>query len=692
MALLGATALFLGAERKPAVGADVDWPAYGGATGSRYSELTQINAGNVARLKQVWRYELDAGGLQTSPLVVGRMLYGYTPNQTVIALDAATGALRWAFDAKTPSFQPARGLSWWSDGKDRRLLAGVKDALYALDPDTGRPILSFGDGGKIDLNKDLDRYDRHNVVFLTSPGVIYKDLIIVGLRTAEQKPAAPGSIRAYDVRTGKLRWIFHTIPHPGEPGYETWPAEAWKTGGGANNWAGMVVDAERGIVFAPTGSAVDDMYGADRRGDDLYADTLLALDAATGRLIWHFQGVHHDIWDRDFPSPPVLVTVRRGGKRIDAVAQTTKQGFVFVFERATGKPLFPIEERPFAASTVPGEHASPTQPVPLAPEPFARQRLTEDMLTTRTPQAHAFAVKAFAGMVSGGPYTPLQADKPTVVFPGFDGGGEWGGPAVDPRGVLYVNANDLAWTGSLSRTDPARAGSAGAATYQANCASCHGPDRKGSPPEFPSLVGIGERMGEKEIADLLTEGRGRMPAFPAIDDRKELLEYLRDPTASAEGRAPPDPAVTASQPAYRFRGYMKFVDQDGYPAVRPPWGTLSAIDLNTGRYLWRTPLGEYPELAAKGVRDTGSENSGGPIVTAGGLLIIGATTFDHQSRAFDPRTGKLLWRADLPYAGNATPITYKVDGRQYIVIGTTSQRSHGGPWGAAYVAFALPDR
>jgi quinoprotein glucose dehydrogenase len=662
--------------------------------GSHYSPLDQINTRNVSKLVPVWRSDAGMGGLQTTPLVIDRTLYAYRTDQQVIALDAVTGAARWTFDAGTPSGQPARGLTWWSEGSERRLFAGVKDALYALDPDTGKPIASFGDGGKVDLRKGLSEDGKDQQVYLTSPGVIYGDLIITGFRTAENKPAAPGAIRAYDVRTGKLRWIFHTIPRPGEPGHESWPADVWQTAGGANNWAGMVVDAKRGIVFAPTGSAVDDFFGGDRKGDNRYANSLLALDAATGKLLWHFQAVHQDIWDRDFPSPPTLVTVRQRGKTIDAVAQTSKQGFVFVFDRVSGKPLFPITERPFPASTITEESASLTQPAPVAPAPFARQRLTIDMLTDRTPEAHAAALKAFGEMTSDGQFVPLQLDKQTVMFPGFDGGAEWGGAAVDPDGILYVNSNDVAWSGALARYDPSKSYSPGASVYEAACAACHGPDRKGSPPDFPSLIGIGKRITEKEIIDLLVAGRGRMPAIPLPEEyRKPVIDFLLNEGASAEvsnrsevqGKANPDDGAP-----YRFTGYRKFLDIDGYPAVKPPWGTLNAINLNTGQYLWTVPLGEYPELAAKGLRDTGSENYGGPIVTAGGLLIIAATNADRQIRAFDRRSGKLLWRADLPFSGNATPITYMIDGRQYVVIATSGGRNSKGPQGSAYVAFALP--
>ena len=338
----------------------------------------------------------------------------------------------------------------------RRAFAGMRNRLYALDPATGQPIKSFGEGGYIDLRKGLNGPYKLQSIGLTSPGIIYKDLIIVGGRDPETHPAPHGDIRAYDVRTGALRWRFHTIPHPGEPGYDTWPKGAWKMAGAANNWAGMALDEKRGIVYAPTGSAVFDFWGGDRVGNDLFSDTELALDAETGKLLWYFQGVHHDIWDRDFPSPPTLVTVRRNGINIDAVAQTTKQGWLFLFNRVTGKPLFPIEERKVAQSTVPGEVTSPTQPVPLLPVPFTRQTVDESTLTNRTPAAHEAALLKELRTFSGGEqFAPGVLNQPTLEFPGVGGGAEWGGSALDPTtGVIYINANQVAYTTTLIRNNP----------------------------------------------------------------------------------------------------------------------------------------------------------------------------------------------------------------------------------------------
>jgi len=494
-----------------------DWPAYGGAPeNNHYSVLAQINRENVKRLSVAWTFDTqEQGGLQTSPIIIEGVLYGITPTQEVFALDASTGKPLWKFDSGTRGTQPDRGLAYWSDGQDKRILVGVMNFVYALDAATGKPIPSFGNQGRIDLRENLGREPASaQSVYLTSPGVVYKDLVIFGGRNPETLPAPPGDIRAYEVRTGKLRWSFHTIPHPGEFGYETWPKDAWKTSGAANNWAGMTLDPRRGILYVPTGSAAFDFYGADRVGDDLFANCLLALNAETGERIWHFQGVRHDIWDRDFPSPPALLTVKRDGKEIDAVAQTSKQGFVYLFDRTNGKPLFPIESRKYPASDVPGEVTASEQLLPTRPAPFARQLLTADLLTNRTPEMHRWALEKFKKFRSGGQFLPFTVGKDTVVFPGFDGGAEWGGPAVDAAtGIIYINSNDAAWTGSLA---PNTGENSPRAIYMSQCSVCHGEKMTGSPPAMPSLVAVGERLTPMQIGMTIKNGKGRMQGFPTF--------------------------------------------------------------------------------------------------------------------------------------------------------------------------------
>lgn len=678
---------------------NVDWRLYGGnETNSRYSALDQINRENVKNLAVAWTYDTgDAykdSEMQCNPLVVNGVLYGLSPKMRVFALDAATGKQIWSFDhyqgQPVLGKKRSRGMHYWENGEDKRLYLAVEQWLYALNATTGQPVESFGVKGRIDLREGLGRDVDTITVSVSTPGVIYKDLLILGSIVSEGLPAAPGDIRAFDLRSGKLRWQFHTIPHPGEYGYETWPPDAWKTLGGANNWSGLTLDAERGIVFAPTGSTSYDFYGANRVGDNLFANSLLALDAATGRRKWHFQFVRHDVWDRDLPSAPALVTVERAGKKIAAVAQATKSGHVWVFDRETGESLFPFEEIDVPASDVPGEVLSKKQVLPLKPAPFARQQFTEDMVTQRTPEAHADVLARFKTYRNGPQFTP-SSTQGTILLPGYDGGAEWGGQAFDPEtGLYYVNANEMAWIVKLVERKLSTGAPTGKSLYAANCASCHKEDLSGAPPEFPGLKNLSSRTTKEAVDHVIRAGRGRMPGFAHLRDLRiaAITRYLM----TGENMTLPDTADKASPffLKYNLDGYIRFEDPEGYPVITPPWGTLNAINLNTGEYAWKIPLGEIPALVEKGIKDTGSENYGGPVVTKGGLVFIAATNSDKKMRAFDKSTGKLLWEYTLPAAGNATPATYMVNGKQYVVIAAGGGK-WGNPSGGSYVAFALKE-
>ena len=690
--------------------ADANWPVYlGDAASSHYSTLDQINTRTIARLQAAWTFH--AGGMDTNnrsqiqcnPLIIDGVLYGTTPDLQLFALAADSGKELWRFD---PGALPGltkggvnRGLVWWADGADRRILYGNDHFLHAIDAATGQRVPSFGQSGSIDLRQDLGRDVRTLSLQSTTPGILFGDLLVLGMRLGEgPAPAAPGHIRAYNVRTGRLAWRFHTIPLPGEVGHETWPPNAYQYVGAANVWTGFAVDEKRGLVFCPTGSAAFDFWGGNRIGQNLFANCLIALDAKTGRRVWHYQFVHHDLWDRDLPAPPNLLTVTHQGKRIDAVAQVTKSGHVFVFNRETGAPLFPLRETPVPMSDLQGESAWPTQPLPTKPAPFSRQLFTYDEITDISPESHRSVLERFAKIRPHTPFLPPSREG-TIILPGFDGGAEWGGAATDPDGILYVNGNEMPWI--LNMVETRRGGgeplATGDAIFTQICAACHGLDRKGNAAQnVPALIGVESRLKPADVHALLQTGKGVMPSFGFLSDnqRQMVVDHLFGvaPTATpAREAGPRDTAAGADAIGtipYTMTGYNRWLDTNGYPAIKPPWGTLNAIDLNTGEYRWRVPLGEWPELRARGLPPTGSENYGGPVVTAGGLVFIAASR-DEQLRAFDRKTGKELWKAPLPAAGYATPATYSVKGRQFVVIACGGGKI-GTKSGDAYVAFALP--
>ncbi|GGG86897.1 hypothetical protein GCM10007415_20680 [Parapedobacter pyrenivorans] len=672
-----------------------DWPSYlGGADRNHYSKLSQLDTSNVALLQTAWEYHTgDSGQVQCNPIIIEGKLYGVTASNHLFALDAVTGRELWRFDPdSTRSSQVNRGVAYWQRKDDRRILYAYQSWLYAVDATTGKPIRAFGSNGRVSLREGLGEAAGDKFVVSTTPGTIFEDLIVMPTRVGEGPGAAPGYIQAFNVVSGKLAWVFHTIPHPGEPGFETWPADAYKNPaiGGANNWAGMAVDHGRGIVYVPTGSPAFDFYGGNRKGENLFANSLLALDAKTGTYLWHYQAVRHDVWDRDFPAPPNLVRIRRDGRVIDAVAQVTKSGHVFIFDRETGESLFPIDEISVPSTILPGEDTWPTQPVPRLPKPFARQTISEEDITHFS--ANRDSLLAIYRRANKGAFHPLDFNE-TLLFPGADGGAEWGGAAVDPSGVMYINSNEMPWLFSLNRKEGLQHNGSvtlGKQLYITYCMACHKPDLSGNPGSgYPSLIRLKDKMHRKDVMAIIATGKGMMPGFTNItaSQKQALVSYLFGEEKEEVFSTAPTEFRRDEMP-YVFNGYNKFLDENGYPAIVPPWGTLTAIDLATGLHRWQIPLGEFQELTGKGLPPTGTENYGGPLVTAGGLLFIAATK-DGMFRAFHKETGKLLWQVELPASGFATPATYSVAGKQYIVIACGGTKL-GTRKGDSYLAFALP--
>ena len=675
----------------------MQWRSYlGGKDRNHYSVLNDITPDNVTRLQVAWEYDApDYGQMQMNPIVVDTLLYGVTAALRAVAIHAETGKEVWQFgDSLQVWHSTSRGVSFWESSKDKRIFFTRGSELWALDALTGKPIPSFGNEGAVDLRKGLPKSAGNKFVISNTPGTIYEDLIIMPLRVSEGLGAAPGYVMAFDVVHGDVRWVFRTLPLPGDAGFETWEDPNYyekERIGGANNWAGMAVDVENNMLFVPTGSMSPDFYGGSRKGKNLYANSLLALEASSGKLLWHYQFTHHDIWDRDLPAPPNLITVDQGSEKIKAVVQITKQGYVFAFDRFKGTPLFAIEERPVPPSSLEGEKAWPTQPFPVKPKPFARQSvdITEEHVSPYAENAEA--LKATLQQMDKRVYGPPSLE-PVLLLPGYDGGAEWGGAGADPEnGILYVNSNEMPRLLQMAKDSVGDdiVGSRGQQLYTQYCAVCHQPNRQGLEASgFPSLVGLAERLPKKEALQVIKNGKGMMVGFPQISDgdMESLMAFLYEDENQKEVTQEELETGMPGLP-YRHLGYKKFLDSNGFPAIDPPWGTLHAIDMNSGDYLWSKTLGTTPELEGIAKEPTGCENYGGPVITKNGLLFIAATK-DGFFRAFDRHTGEILWEYKLPAPAFATPAMYEVNGKQYIALACGGEKLDT-PKGNKIIAFAL---
>ena len=706
----------------------VDWATYRGDNeGSAYSSLSQITTENVQSLEEVWTYDvrkLVGPGMESNPIIIKGVMYFADPELNLVALDAATGEELWLFE---PSKHEARGSDfpagiqraevYWEDenGENARIFHLAKDVIFAVNPDDGTLIESFGKGGHIDLweNHVWPAHLVQNKLSNNSPPATYKNFLIVDSNVFENREEPPGNVRAFDTLTGEFKWRFHTIPLEGQPGYETTEWEENMNYGGANSWGGFVVDEERGWVFGATGAMTGGIHGngGARPGKNLYSNSVIALDATTGELQWHFQTMHHDIWDYDIAPAPMLATITKDdGTEQDVVVQTGKQGKFFVFDRDTGESLFPIVEKPVPTDAVPGEVPYPTQPWPLKPDPLVRTSFYESDLTNITPESHASALEKFKKLKSGPMYTPPSIEG-TIVQPGIHGGNEWGGPAFDPEtNISYVNVNDFPFILTTVPMQPDQFVDMsdlqrGKTIYSSQCAACHGSERQGATGlPLDNLV-----FSADDLKEIITKGRNAMPAFLYFED--DELDYLiaflqsgpgdgstadidlSDETLTWSG-GEGETAWSTSTPQY-IAALDYFTDHMGYHAIKPPWGKLIAIDVAKGDILWSIPLGEYPGLVEMGIRNTGVENFGGMAVTKGGVIFIGATE-DSRFRAFDKTNGDLLWEFEMAAPGFSSPSTYEIDGRQYVAIvagggGGRYRSPVTGPLGTRLHVFALPE-
>lgn len=714
------------------------WQQYGGsADQSKYVVFKQINKKNVGNLKPVWFYPTaDQTQYLFNPVVVNNVMYVLAKNNSLVALDASTGKEIW-IHARLNGIT-WKGVNYWesADRTDRRLLFCLNNTLQEIDAATGKSILSFGNQGSVSLREGLAR-DPATIgrVQSTTPGCIFEDLIILGSSPGENLFSAPGHIRAYNVITGKLVWTFHTIPLPGEYGYETWPKDAYKYVGGVNTWGEISLDKRRGIAYLPVGSPTYDYYGADRIGSNLFGDCLLALDARTGKRLWHFQMVHHDLWDYDPTAAPQLITVRHKGKKTDAVAQATKQGFLFAFDRITGEPLWPVEERPVPPSGMPEEQAWPTQPFPTVVPPFTRHLVSADDINPYFTAEEKESWKKRIALARTGMFVPPSDKYETIVIPGAVGGANFGNTAADPdKGIMYIASQDYPSVYKLTRKEEKgnllseeQAGRAKAA-YTQNCQSCHGADRAGV--VGPALVSIGARMNLDQFKTTVTAGRGQMPGFQHIDEATLSALYLflggearpdaRRQAAVQAGNALPEGPVVAFGGAPVAQGQGRFAaGMQDYPAgvarpahqytsdyglqypdlMAPVWSSLFAYDLNKGTIKWRVPLGQDARVSAAGGKNTGvaiGSQRKGMIVTATGLVF--ATSKGGMIRAFDADDGRILWSYQLPRETQGLLSCYEINGRQFIAVSATApftkesvdRSKEPGALPPGYMVFALP--
>lgn len=680
---------------------DRDWAAFGhDLSNSKFADLDDINLKTVNSLQPVWYYEdprPNGGSVLFNPLVVQGRMYAFTPTNSLVCLNARTGESIWEFFPDRTSVQTwIKGITYHRKDmpRDDVLLFVFGETLYSVNASNGSLTKDFGTKGKVDFYEGLSiEAERRSQVHVTvnAPGVVYGDLFIVGSKVPDELPSAPGDIRAFNVNTGALEWVFHTIPKKGEFGADTWPENARENNGGANCWGGMALDPERGIVYVPTASPSFDFYGADREGTNLFANCLLALDAKTGERIWHFQTTHHDLWDRDNGSPPNLVSVLHEGAMIDAVALVTKMGYVFLFDRETGDPLFPIEEIPVdTLSIMPGERPWPTQPIPTKPDPFARQGFREEFYSTLTPEINQEIREDIKrNNYSTGIYQPPSLNG-SIILPTAHGGANWGGASFNPRSkVLFVNSSDLPWILKLTEIEGLRQDNdlGGRELYQKYCGSCHGAEKRGTN-YGPGIEGRMDSYTVGELEEFLKRGAEPMPSFKHLPQVQinAIISYLKEiEVGDLQGADGSQPDSGYSQP-YGFSGYNFYLDKNGNPAIEPPYGTLTAIDLNKGEILWQSPLGEDENLAKQGISNSGLFNRGGGIATSGGLIFIAATA-DRMLRAFDQKNGKEVWKTKLPGSGYSIPSTYRIDGIQYLTVGVAPNPESN--FNGGYVTYSI---